>query len=155
MEAPYLTCHNLSASYDSTVLFKGLSFAVHPGERWGIVGPNGAGKSTIFKIIQGLLKPVEGIVSLRNQVRVSFISQKINFDENLIVEEILRESLPFEYDTDAQIKKYEDEILLLEEESERDPSLFENEKWLEKFSNLNMKLSEVNGTPTANIIQSA
>ncbi len=49
MEAPYLTCHNLSASYDSTVLFTGLSFAVHPGERWGIVGPNGAGKSTIFK----------------------------------------------------------------------------------------------------------
>ena len=155
MEAPYLTCHGLSASYDSTILFKDLSFAVHPGERWGIVGPNGAGKSTIFKIIRGLLKPLHGTVSVQNNVRVTFIDQKVNFDENLTVEEILRKSLPFAYDIDAQTRKLEQEIEVYEKNAEKNPELFNDEKWVEKFSDLNIKLSEINGTPTSNIIQSA
>ncbi len=155
MEAPYLTCHNLSASYDSTMLFKELSFAVHPGERWGIVGPNGAGKSTIFKMIKGLLKPVQGIISVRNNVRVTFIDQKINFDENLTVEQILRESLPIEYDTDSRILKFEQDLEQHFKLTEANPNLLENEKWLEKFTDLNVQMSEVTGTPTNNIIQSA
>lgn len=155
MEAPYLTCHNLSVRYDATTLFHELSFAIHPGERFGIVGPNGAGKSTIFKIIRGELKPEQGTVSIRNNARVAFIDQKINFDEELTVEQILRNSLPFEYDTDSQINKLDQEIKQHEQLAENNPSLFEEEKWLEKFSELNIKLSEINGTPTSNIIQSA
>ncbi len=156
MEAPYFTCHNLSASYDgSQILFKGLTFAIHPGERWGIIGPNGAGKSTIFKIIQGELKPVEGTISLRNQIRVAFITQKIIFNESLTVEEILRQALPFEYDTDARTEKVEKELEDHFKIYETDPSCYENEKWVEKCNVLNEALSQISGAPTNNIIQSA
>lgn len=155
MEAPYLTCHGLSASYGTHVLFQNLSFAVHPGERWGIVGPNGAGKSTLFKLIQETMKPLQGTISIRNGVRVSFISQKIPFDENDTVEQILRSSLPAEYDTDLQIKKFEDELKKHENLAEKNQNLYTDEKWLDKLSDLNVRMSEVMGTPTSNIIQSA
>lgn len=155
MEAPYLTCHNLSASYGTDILFKDLSFSVHPGERWGIVGPNGAGKSTLFKLIKDILKPLEGIISIRNDVRVAFIDQKIPFDENSTVEEILRSSLPFEYDTDLKIQKFEEELKKHEQLAENNHALFEDEKWLDKLTDLNVRMSEVDGTPTGNIIQSA
>lgn len=42
----------------------GLDFVVHAGERVAILGPNGAGKTTLLNHILGLLKPVEGEVSV-------------------------------------------------------------------------------------------
>lgn len=155
MDAPYLNCHNLTAGYDSAILFNDFSFTVHPGERWGIVGPNGAGKSTIFKLIKGEMQPLQGSISIRNHIRVAFIDQKIGFDENLTVDEILRAALPKEYDTDFKLKQIEDEIQLHSTLAENNHALFEDSAWMEKLTHLNTHLAEIGGAPTANIIQSA
>ncbi len=155
MQAPYLTCHNLAAAYDSRTLFKNLSLSIHPGERWGIVGPNGAGKSTLFKIIKGLLTPLEGSVSLKNNVRTAFIDQKINFSNTLTVEEIIRANLPLEFDTDKQIDELEAQINAHTALVEENLALLEDKKWVSKLTLLNEKIAEVNGAPTENIIQSA
>lgn len=37
-----------------------LSFAVRPGEVFGLLGPNGSGKSTTIKMLLGLLHPTKG-----------------------------------------------------------------------------------------------
>ena len=42
----------------------GVTFALEPGQAFGLLWPNGAGKSTIVKIIAGLLRPDEGKVEL-------------------------------------------------------------------------------------------
>lgn len=42
----------------------GISFTVERGEIFGILGPNGAGKTTTLEIIEGLLKPTRGSVSV-------------------------------------------------------------------------------------------
>ncbi|WP_153558110.1 ATP-binding cassette domain-containing protein [Roseimaritima sediminicola] len=39
---------------------EGLSFAVSPGEVYGLMGPNGAGKTTTLRMILGLLDPDRG-----------------------------------------------------------------------------------------------
>lgn len=155
MEAPYLTAHGLSASYGNHVLFENLSFAVHPGERWGIVGPNGAGKSTLFKLIQETMTAIKGTLSVRNGVRMSFITQSISFDGNKTIEQILKSELPIEYDTDLQIQNIESELKKHEALAQENPDLYTNQKWLDKLSDLNVRMSEVAGTPTCNIIQSA
>ena len=41
-----------------------VSFDVKRGEIFGILGPNGAGKTTTLEIIEGLLKPTQGTVSV-------------------------------------------------------------------------------------------
>lgn len=155
MQAPYLTCHDLSAAYDSAILFSHLSFAVHPGERWGIVGPNGAGKSTLFKLIKGTLLPTEGTIALKQDVRIAFIDQKINFDENATVEQILRNNLPLVYDTDRQIALLEQDVHTVSTLIEQNPTSLQFEKWMHKISELHTKIDEISGTSTDNIIQSA
>ncbi len=152
---PYLTCHELHASYDSKVLFENLSFAVHPGERWGIIGPNGAGKSTLFKMIKGDLKPDKGSISLRNNTRIAFIDQKISIVEELSVLDVLKNALPFEYDSEAQMKQIEFEIEKHNQLANTNLNLVYDPQWQEILSELNERLSNVPGTPTENIILSA
>ncbi|MEZ3144200.1 ATP-binding cassette domain-containing protein [Halobaculum sp. MBLA0143] len=50
--------------YDGFVAVDDSSFAVEPGEIFGIVGPNGAGKTTTLKSVAGLLEPTAGTVRL-------------------------------------------------------------------------------------------
>jgi ABC transport system ATP-binding/permease protein len=153
--APYLNSHNLSTSYGSTKLFENLSFTIHPGERWGIVGPNGAGKSTLFRLIEGTQSSDSGSISIRNGLRIAILTQKYNFNPEKTVEEILRESLPSEYDSDYQIKMIEDEIHEHSLLAEKNPDIALDDKWNEKLSVLQDKLLDISGAGTENIIQSA
>lgn len=47
---------------------KNVSFYVARGETLGIIGHNGAGKSTLLKVVSGILKPVQGSVTLEGNV---------------------------------------------------------------------------------------
>ena len=42
----------------------GVTLAVEPGERLGVVGANGSGKTTLLRTLAGLLKPSAGSVSV-------------------------------------------------------------------------------------------
>ena len=50
--------------FGSFTAVDGISFTVKRGEIFGILGPNGAGKTTTLEIIEGLLKPTQGSVSV-------------------------------------------------------------------------------------------
>jgi lipopolysaccharide transport system ATP-binding protein len=45
-----------------------ISFELHPGECLGLVGANGAGKSTLLKLLNGILRPDKGELTLRGRV---------------------------------------------------------------------------------------
>jgi len=45
-----------------------ISFAVEPGEAFGIIGPNGAGKSTFLKLLAGIMQPDCGTISVTGPV---------------------------------------------------------------------------------------
>lgn len=87
-----LTCQGVSKQFGSTVLFEGLTAAVHEGERHGLVGPNGAGKSTLLKILAGLEAPDAGAVSLRKGARVAYVSQEPEFPPGVTVGEVIAEA---------------------------------------------------------------
>ena len=50
----------LRKEYGGFVAVEGSSFAVDPGEVFGVVGPNGAGKTTTLKMLAGLVEPTAG-----------------------------------------------------------------------------------------------
>jgi lipopolysaccharide transport system ATP-binding protein len=45
-----------------------VSFELKRGECLGLIGPNGAGKSTLLKMLNGLVKPDQGRITMRGRV---------------------------------------------------------------------------------------
>ena len=54
----------LSAGYGGIPVVRDLSLYVKPGEIVALLGPNGAGKTTTLLTISGILRPIEGNVSV-------------------------------------------------------------------------------------------
>ena len=65
--APLLRVENVSRRFGGVAAVDGVSFAVRQGELLGIIGPNGAGKTTLFNLINGILRPDAGTVTLAGQ----------------------------------------------------------------------------------------
>lgn len=57
-------CERLTKRYGDLIAVDELSFAVRPGEIFGLVGPNGAGKTTTIECIEGLRHRDGGTVSV-------------------------------------------------------------------------------------------
>ncbi len=71
-----LNISNVEVTAGGAPLFSNVSFQINPGEKVGLVGPNGAGKTTIFRIITGDQRPDKGAVSIQNDTRMAYFSQK-------------------------------------------------------------------------------
>ena len=74
-----------SKQFRDKLLFENLSFAVPPGSIVGIVGGNGAGKSTLFKLIAGIEQPDTGSVKLGETVKLAFVEQSRDLEDNKTV----------------------------------------------------------------------
>jgi ABC-2 type transport system ATP-binding protein len=63
--AAAIECRDLRKTYDGKVeAVRGLSLEIRTGECFGLLGPNGAGKTTTIEILEGLLQPTSGQVSI-------------------------------------------------------------------------------------------
>jgi ABC-2 type transport system ATP-binding protein len=60
-----IQCSDLRKTYDGKVeAVRGLNLEIQTGECFGLLGPNGAGKTTTIEILEGLLEPTSGEVSI-------------------------------------------------------------------------------------------
>jgi ABC-type cobalt transport system, ATPase component len=57
---------NVCFAYDKKNILTNISFSASKGEFIAIVGKNGAGKTTLMKLLNGLLKPTSGSVTISN-----------------------------------------------------------------------------------------
>jgi ABC-2 type transport system ATP-binding protein len=62
---PAIQCRDLRKTYDGKVeAVRGLNLEIQAGECFGLLGPNGAGKTTTIEILEGLLDPTSGQVTI-------------------------------------------------------------------------------------------
>lgn len=65
MSTPLLEVRDLTCRFGGLVALDRVSFAVQPGEIFGLIGPNGAGKTTLFNLISGVTPASGGEVLWR------------------------------------------------------------------------------------------
>ena len=65
-----LEARDLSVGYDGRPVLRAVTFAVHPGQRVGVLGPNGGGKSTLFRAALGELPALTGTLQVTGRVGV-------------------------------------------------------------------------------------
>ncbi|MFO8111300.1 MAG: ABC-F family ATP-binding cassette domain-containing protein [Desulfosalsimonadaceae bacterium] len=85
-----ISVENLSKSYGSYVLFEKIGFKINPREKVGLVGRNGHGKTTLFDMISGQLSPDGGSISFPRNYRLGYVSQKLEFAAETVLEEGMR-----------------------------------------------------------------
>jgi branched-chain amino acid transport system ATP-binding protein/branched-chain amino acid transport system permease protein len=61
---PLLAVEDLQVRFGGLVALEGVSFAVRPGDVYGVIGPNGAGKTTLFNAITGVAPVARGRIRL-------------------------------------------------------------------------------------------
>ncbi len=71
-----LSVKGLSFSYGGRKLINDLSFLVRRGERVMFLGPNGSGKSTLMKLINSMLTPTAGKLTLGYNIKIGYYDQE-------------------------------------------------------------------------------
>ena len=92
-----LRCENLYKNYGAKPALNGLSLSVESGRIIGLLGPNGAGKTTLIKLINGLLTPTAGSLTIegdapgpKTKPKVSYLPD-VNYLNNwMTVEDIIK-----------------------------------------------------------------
>ena len=117
-----LEVSGLDVGYQGTPLIRKLNLSVTRGERIGIIGPNGSGKTTLLKTVLGLQNPLQGYVTLGQNVRIGYYAQTLSeLDPSLTVLEQLRSVAPLE--SDETLRGYLARFLFRREEVFRPVSL--------------------------------
>lgn len=83
----YLSVENISKSYGERVLFKDISFGINKDQKIAFIAKNGSGKTTIMNIINGFDEPDTGQVVIRKGIKMAFLSQNFNLQDELTIEE--------------------------------------------------------------------
>ena len=83
----YLSVENISKSFGERTLFKDISFGINKDQKIAFIAKNGSGKTTIMSIINGLDEPDTGQVVLRKGIKMAFLSQNNNLQDELTIEE--------------------------------------------------------------------
>ncbi|MBT1701429.1 ATP-binding cassette domain-containing protein, partial [Fulvivirgaceae bacterium PWU4] len=101
----YLSAESISKTFNDRWLFKDISLGISQGEKFALVGNNGVGKSTLLRILTGEIQPDNGKVSVRQGLRMGYLTQQPAVDPALSVKDVL-----FNDDNEIArvVKEYED-----------------------------------------------
>ena len=80
-----ITLENINKSYSEKILANNVSLGINEGEKIGLIGVNGTGKSSFLKIVAGVEEPDEGTVTKGNRVRIEYLAQTPDYDDNATV----------------------------------------------------------------------
>jgi ATP-binding cassette subfamily F protein 3 len=70
-------------------ILKDVSLTLRQGERIGLVGRNGSGKTTLLELLAGKRTPDDGKIIYSPGIRLSYLTQRLNFSNTTIWESAL------------------------------------------------------------------
>lgn len=89
-----ITLRGVQLSLGGPQIFDQADFKLHSGEKVGLVGRNGEGKSTLFRLLQGALKPDQGVIEIQQGIRVSSLIQEVPRELTGSIADVVASGLP-------------------------------------------------------------
>jgi len=74
---------NLCVNYGAKAVLHGVDLNVNAGEIVTVVGPNGSGKTSLLRAIIGATSPQKGKITLKDNLKIGYVPQRLNFDSSL------------------------------------------------------------------------
>lgn len=97
-----LRCENLTKSYGKITALNSVNLDISRGKIIGLLGPNGSGKTTLIKILNGLLTPTEGSLTIdgfkpgvESKSKVSYLPDSSYLNSWMTVEQIVNMFIDF------------------------------------------------------------
>lgn len=87
-----ISIRHLWAGYDHQIVLEDVNLSVKRRDFIGIVGPNGGGKTTLFKVLLGLLPPMQGEIQVMGQDveegrrHIGYVPQSVEFDHDFPID---------------------------------------------------------------------
>ncbi len=94
---------NVAFSYGGTPLIRDLSFLIRRYERVMFLGPNGSGKSTLMKLLNSIVKPTAGKITLGYNIKIGYYDQEnrgLSLDKTVFGE--MRDAYPEKKDVELR-----------------------------------------------------
>jgi ATP-binding cassette subfamily F protein uup len=85
----YLSAESVAKTYNDKWLFRDITLGIGQGEKFAFVGNNGVGKSTLLRILTGEIQPDAGRVSIRQGIRLGFLTQDPTVAADTPVKDVL------------------------------------------------------------------
>jgi len=92
-----LELDGVTKRFGATEAVRGVSYAVNPGEMFGLIGPDGAGKTTSIRLMCGLLRPDGGQIRVLGKdpvknhhaitTQIGYFSQRFSLYGDLTIDE--------------------------------------------------------------------
>jgi len=111
----YLSVENISKSFGARTMFENVSFGINKDQKIAFVAKNGTGKTTILNIITGNDFPDSGQVVMRKGIRMEFLPQNPNLQDELTIEESIFAS---DNETLKVIERYEKALENIDDQDE-------------------------------------
>jgi len=96
--------------YGAEEIFRGVSVAIDPGARIGVVGQNGEGKTTLLKLISGQEMPDDGEVDLFGEIKVDMLDQDPVFPAGSQIVDVAREPFADLLVLEERLRRLESEM---------------------------------------------
>ena len=91
-----LRCEEVTKHYGKLVALDKVSFTLDSGKIVGLLGPNGSGKTTLIKLINGLLTPTAGVLTVCGEkpgpvtkAQVAYLPDSIYLNSWMTVKQIV------------------------------------------------------------------
>lgn len=85
----YVSVENISKSYGERTLFENLSFGINKDQKIALIAKNGTGKTSLLNLLIGTDTPDTGQIVMRKGLRLAYLSQEPDLQNQLTVEECI------------------------------------------------------------------
>src|SRR6056297_1791739 len=72
-----LTLRDINLGFGGPNLLNSLDLQIEPRERLCLLGRNGEGKSTLMKLIAGFIKPDDGSIERKQNLKIAYLTQDV------------------------------------------------------------------------------